>query len=255
MKCKVLAIANQKGGVGKTTTALSLGESFAAQGKKVLVMDLDPHACASIHMAFYPENMPATVRDIFAQKGDIVSEEVVIVPDKKRSFYFVPSHVRLSDVESDLRDISGKGLILRNWIQKQAGGFDAVIIDCPPHMGVVLINALVASDMVIIPIQTDFLALHGLKLIFETMRTLNRALSSPIEFRALATMHDRRAGACRRVLNLLRKKLGARLFETVIHVDTKFREASAMGMVISRYAPDSRGAREYDLLAREVLAL
>lgn len=255
MKCKVLAVANQKGGVGKTTTALSLGAAFAARGKKVLVMDLDPHACASIHMALYPENVRYTVKDIFSEKGKLSLEKVVFQPDEKRAFHFVPSHVRLSDLETDLRDVSGKGLILRNWLLKYDDEFDLVLIDCPPHMGIILINALVASEMVIIPIQTDFLALHGLKLIFETMRTLNRALSSPVKFRALATMYDQRAGACRRVLNLLRKKLGSRLFETVIHMDTKFREASARGMVISQYAPESRGAKEYELLAKEVLSL
>ncbi|MFO7817870.1 MAG: ParA family protein [Thermodesulfobacteriota bacterium] len=250
---KVLAIANQKGGVGKTTTALSLGAAFSDMGKKVLLVDMDPHACASIHMALYPENMRFTIKDVFAAKGNIDPEKIIIEPKGSRPFSFVSSHIRLSDVEADLHETTGKGVILRNWLLKVKNEYDFVIIDCPPHMGIILINALVASDMVIIPIQTDFLALHGLKLIFETMRLLNRALKSPIKFRALATMYDRRAGACRRVLNLLRKKLKGRLFETVINTDTKFREASARGMVINKYAPESRGTKEYELLAKEVL--
>jgi len=127
-------------------------------------------------------------------------------------------------------------------------------MDCPPHVGVLLVNALVAADLVIIPIQTDFLALHGLRLLFDTIRTLNRALPGPINFRALPTMFDRRAGACRRVLNLLRKKIGQKMFETVINLDTNFREASARGKVIFEIDPNSRGAVEYSILAKEIVA-
>ena len=130
-----------------------------------------------------------------------------------------------------------------------------MILDCPPHTGVVLVNALVAADLLVIPIQTDFLALHGVRNLFDTMRTLNRVLPRPIAYRALATMFDRRAKACLRVLALLRAKFGGRMFETVIGLDTKFREASAEGRVIRDMAPDSRGAREYAALAGEVLAL
>jgi len=133
--------------------------------------------------------------------------------------------------------------------------YDHVILDCPPQTGVVLVNALVAADLCIIPIQTDFLALHGVHLLFDTMRALNRVLPRPIPYRGLATMFDRRARACARVLALLREKFGSRLFATVIGLDTKFREASANGQVISDMAPDSRGAREYAQLAEEVLAL
>ncbi|MFW6235568.1 MAG: ParA family protein, partial [Desulfovibrionales bacterium] len=107
--------------------------------------------------------------------------------------------------------------------------------------------------LVVIPIQTDFLALHGLKLIFDTLRMLNKALPSKVPYKALATMYDRRAGACRRVLLLLRKKLGQKLFETVINTDTKFRDASARGKVILDYAPETRGSLEYQRLAKEII--
>ncbi|MFN2267650.1 MAG: ParA family protein, partial [Desulfonatronovibrio sp.] len=144
------------------------------------------------------------------------------------------------------------GLILKKWLGQTKNNYDVIIIDCPPQMGVILVNALVAADLVIIPTQTDFLALHGFKLIFDTMRLLNKALKNPIKYKVLATMYDRRAGACRRILNLLRKKMGTRLFETVINTDTKFRESSARGRVIHDYAPKSRGALEYLLLAKEI---
>ena len=253
-----MSIANQKGGVGKTTTTLSLGAALKKFGKSVLVMDLDPHACATIHLSFFPGSFRWSALDIFTRSinkdksdpGDFKFSDVIY---KCKFFDFVPSHIRLSDLESDLKDVSGKGLILRNWIRKVGTDYDYILIDCPPQMGVLLVNALVAADLVIIPIQTDFLALHGLKLIFDTMRLLNKVLKNTLDYCTLATMFDRRAGACKRVLKLLRQKMGSRMFSTIIHTDTKFREASARGEVILEYAPKSRGALEYLQLAREVL--
>ncbi|HWQ07970.1 MAG TPA: ParA family protein, partial [Holophaga sp.] len=151
-------------------------------------------------------------------------------------------------------DRRGKGVLLRQALES-GPTYDQVILDCPPHTGVVLVNALVASDLLIIPIQTDFLALHGVRHLFDTMRALNRVLPRPIAYRALATMFDRRARACVRVLTLLREKFGDRMFATVIGLDTKFREASASGRVIQDVAPECRGSLEYAKLAEEVTAL
>lgn len=252
---QVIAVANQKGGVGKTTTSLSLGAALALAGHRTLVMDLDPHACASIHLAYYPENLEYTVLDIFqAEKAEYAGLwDKIIHPAERESFFdFAAAHIRLSELEMDLKSRVGRGAILTEALAPLRGRYDYIVIDCPPHVGVLLVNALVAADLVIIPIQTDFLALHGLRLIFDTIRTLNRVLPRPINFRALATMFDRRAGACRRVLNLLRKKLGPRLCDTVINLDTNFREASAKGKVIYEIDPSSRGAVEYSLLAKEI---
>ena len=256
MGAKVLAVANQKGGVGKTTTSLSLGAALLRMGKKVLVLDLDPHACASIHLAFYPENSGLTVYDIFQAKPEEWAElwKKVIHSGRGTSFDFAAGSIRLSELETDLKSRPGRGAVLTRALKVLQGEYDYIVMDCPPHVGVLLVNALVAADLVIIPIQTDFLALHGLRLIFDTIRTLNRVLPAPIKFRALPTMFDRRAGACRRVLNLLRKKLGPKMFETVINLDTNFREASAGGKVIFEIDPNSRGAVEYSILAKEIVA-
>jgi chromosome partitioning protein len=251
----VLAIANQKGGVGKTTTTLSLAAALRKLKQRTLVMDLDPHACASIHLRFYPEQLTDTAYDLF-QSDEAHWEDVwqrIRHSSRELPFDFVPGNIRLSELEVDLKGRTGKGGILYNFLQDHADEYDYVLLDCPPHVGILLVNALVASNLVIIPIQTDFLALHGLKLLFDTVRTLNRVLPSPIRYKALATMFDRRAGACRRVLNLLRHKMGERMFETVINTDTKFRDASAQGKTIFDVAPDSRGAHEYTLLAKEIL--
>ena len=252
---RVLAIANQKGGVGKTTTALSLAAALALAGRRVLVMDLDPHGCASAHLGVFPEDAAATAADVFrAQSPGTVPWQRVVIRPRGAVFDLVASHAALSDVETDMKDRKGKGVLLKDALAS-GPAYDHVLLDCPPHTGVVLVNALVAADLCVIPIQTDFLALHGVRNLFDTMRTLNRVLPRPIAYRALATMFDRRAGACQRVLALLREKFTGRMFETVIDLDTKFREASATGRVVQDVAADSRGAREYAGLAREVLAL
>lgn len=130
-----------------------------------------------------------------------------------------------------------------------------MVLDCPPHVGILLINALLAADLLIIPIQTDFLALHGLKLLFDTVHTLNKVLGRPIRYRAVPTMYDKRAKACTRVLELMRRKMEHALFSTIIGVDTRFREASALGCTIYDIDVHSRGALCYDSLAEEVLTL
>lgn len=253
---RVVAIANQKGGVGKTTTALSLGAALRRQGLRVLVMDLDPHANASIHMALFPESLTATAYDLFAER--VHTPEIwtrIIHHHERTGLDIVPGHIRLSELEIDTKDRPNKGLILKHALHDLADRYDMILLDCPPHVGVLLINALVAADLLLIPVQTEFLALHGLRLIFDTIRMLNKVLPRPVTYKILATMFDRRAGACRRVLEILDARLPGRIFETVIGLDTKFREASASGRVIFEVSATTRGAREYMDLAEEILAL
>ncbi len=257
MSAKVIAVANQKGGVGKTTTALTLGAALANLNKKILIIDLDPHICASIHLRFYPDEQDTTVYNIFKDEGvpykDIWPQ--IIKTQSELKFDVVPGHVHLSELEGDLRSRSDRGFILKTALKDLQNSYDYIILDCPPHVGVLLINALVASDLLIMPIQTDFLALHGLKLIFDTIRTLNKALPEPISYRALPTMYDKRTKACKHVLDLLHTKMGSAIFTSVIPLDTRFREASAQGTVIYSINSASRGAIAYSDLANEVINL
>ena len=257
MPAKILAVANQKGGVGKTTTALTLGTGLARRGQKVLVLDLDPHACASLHLKLYPEEQETTLHDLLLADE---SEWPAIwarltAPVGAHGMYAAPGSIRLSELELDLRERKGKGMVVAQALCHVAPQYDYILLDCPPHVGILLVNALVASDLLIIPIQTDFLALHGLKLLFDTIRTLNKVLPKPICYKALPTMYDKRARACNRVLDLLRNKMDNAVFETIIGVDTRFREASALGCSIYDLDPETRGAREYDALTEEVLRL
>ncbi len=254
MQARVVAIANQKGGVGKTTTTLTLGAALARLGRRVLVMDLDPHANASVHLSQFPEMLEATAYDLFqAERADAELWGRILKPGLKAGFDFVPGHIRLSELEVDLKDRQGKGMILTQALEELKGRYDYVLVDCPPHVGVLLVNAIVASDVVLIPIQTDFLALYGIRLLFDTIRLVNRVLPRPVRYMALPTMYDQRTAACRHILRLMRDKLGERVLETVIHFDTKFRESSAGGRVIYEVDPKARGAVEYLQLAKEIM--
>jgi len=241
--------------VGKTTTTLTLGAALARLGKRVLVMDLDPHANASVHLSQFPEMLEATAYDLFqAEKAQAELWGRILKPGMAAGFDFVPGHIRLSELEVDLKDRQGKGLILSQALDELRDRYDYVLVDCPPHVGILLVNAIVASDVVLIPIQTDFLALYGIRLLFDTIRLVNRVLPRPVRYLALPTMYDQRTAACRRILRLMRDKLGEKVLETVIHFDTKFRESSAGGKVIYEIDPRARGAVEYLQLAKEIMS-
>lgn len=257
MEARILAIANQKGGVGKTTTAINLGAALARDGKKVLLVDLDPHACASLHARVYADNQKAHLYDIFVASADLWPQiwHNLIIRDALDGMDIVPASIRLSELENDLRDRKAKGEILSSALRPLRKYYDFIILDCPPHLGILLVNALLAADLLIIPIQTDFLALHGLKLLFDTLRTLNKVLPRPVRYKAVPTMYDKRTKACIRVLELLRQKMGDSVFSTIVGIDTRFREASALGKSIFDLDSRSRGAQAYAALAKEVMAL
>lgn len=257
MPASILAVANQKGGVGKTTTSINLASALARKGKKTLVIDLDPHACASLHTRILPEEGKANLYDIFVADPKLWPQiwPKLIQKTAIDNMEIAPGCIRLSELENDFRDRKSKGGVLAQALENLKSRYDYIILDCPPHLGILLINALVAADLLIIPIQTDFMALHGLKLLFDTLRTLNKVLPRPVRYRALPTMFDKRAKACSRVLELLRQKMGKAMFSTIIGVDTRIREASAMGCSVFEVDARSRGSKAYNELADEVLAL
>ena len=231
---------------------------MSRSGKKVLLLDLDPHACATLHARIYPEDLRASLYDIFITREEHSWAELwqkIIRPSALQGMDIAPGSIRLGELEVDFRERTDKGKVLKRSVGGISEDYDFLILDCPPHVGILLVNALVAADLLIIPIQTDFLALHGLKLLFDTLHTLNKVLPKPIFFRAVPTMYDKRAKACTRVLELMRHKMKNSLFDTIIGIDTHFREASALGCTIYDIDEQSRGAHNYNALAEEVLRL
>lgn len=191
-----------------------MGGALARQGKKVLLLDLDPHACATLNARIYPEDMGLSLHDIFLAREEdwpVLWPQVTHV-DALEGMDVAPGNIRLSELEVDFRERRGKGGVLARSLAEQRRNYDFIVLDCPPHVGILLVNALVAADLLIIPIQTDFLALHGLKLLFDTLHTLRRALGRPIRYRAVPTMYDKRAKACTKVLELMRNKWMERCF-------------------------------------------
>lgn len=257
MPAKVIAIANQKGGVGKTTTTLTLGVALARLGHNVLILDVDPHACASLHLKIYSEDQDHTIYDIFIGDEQDWSKiwKKIIRPTAINQLHIVPACIKLSELEMDLFHKKGKGFILKQALPLLVDDYDYILLDCPPHLGILLVNAIVSTDFLIIPIQTDVLALHGLKLLFNTIRTLNKVVEKPVRYKALPTLYDKRANACRKILELTREKMKDSIFETVIGLDTHFREACARGCSIYDIDPQTQGARAYDALAKEVVKL
>ena len=240
--------------MGKTTTAVTLAGALQRMGKQALLIDLDPHANASVHLRIYPESQDLNGYDLFrAEPGEWPELWSKIRVRHALGFDLVPASIRLSELEVDLNERPGKGVLLKEALALVQGEYDFVLLDCPPHVGILLVNALVACDLMIIPIQTDFLALHGLKLLFDTVNLLNKVLPQPIRYRALATMFDRRTKASQRVLELMQNKMGDNLFQTVIGIDTRFRDASAQGRVVYELGVETRGGREYEDVARELL--
>ncbi len=252
--CKVLTIANQKGGVGKTTTAVTLAATFAAEGKRVLLVDLDPHGSATLHMAVIPENVPATMSDVARLNGTKMDD--VLLSTSQPNLDLAPGSIRLFRVERDayLRGVADPGLWFRRILEPIASRYDYVVIDSSPALGNLLVNALTAADLVIVPVQADYLALPGVKLLLETIAEVNQILNIRIRYRVLATMYDGRLNSCRMTLNTIQAKFGEMAFKTVISIDTKFKEASAIGETVVTRFPECRGAAEFRRLAEEIKA-
>lgn len=255
----VFCIANQKGGVGKTTTATALAQGLSEHNKRVLLIDWDPQASLTVSLGFNPDNLSLTsydvLKSIIRNNGNQAIPDVILTTSNPR-VDLVPSNIELSQAQLDLVNAFTRELILKEMLQPVCENYDYILVDCLPSLGLLTINALSAANKVIIPLQADFLAMKGLALLLPTIIRVKEKINQDLEILGiLFTMTNSRTLHSREVIEVTKRAFGDRIkvFDTTIPTSVRFKEAPAAGMSILTYAPQSDGAEAYRLFTEEVL--
>ena len=248
---RVWAVANQKGGVGKTTTAVSLAGQLSREDKTVLLIDLDPHGSMTAYFNYDPDSHSPSVYHLFQSPATALRE--VMIDTSIDGVKLLPSSTAVATLDRQLGTQEGKGLVIKRALVPYFDQFDYCLIDCPPLLGILMVNALAAASQLLVPVQTEFLAIKGLERMLHTLNMILRARKQPLEYLIIPTMFDRRTRAAIESLRQLRDKYPEHMWDQVIPVDTQFREASRRGAPVSHVAASSRGAKAYTALLRTLL--
>ncbi len=248
---KVISIVNQKGGVGKTTTTINLAAYLAWHGKRVLIVDLDPQANATSGVGIKHQELPYGLYEALA--GQAVFREVILGTGHE-NYYVAPATLALAGANIELVYVNNREFLLDNLIKEVRDDYDYVLIDCPPSLGLLTINGLVAADEILIPVQSEYFALEGLGQLLHTINLVQGNLKAELGILgAVITMYTRKNRLSGEVLRELCQYFPNRLFRTIIPRDESLAEAPSYGQTILKYAPWSQGARAYEALAREIL--
>ena len=249
---KVIALANQKGGVGKTTTAINTGAYLAELGKRVLLLDIDPQGNAGSGLGVSVMNLQKTVYQVLL--GEISADEAILktaIPN----LWLLPANIDLSGLEVDLLDVKNRDYILKEIINKIKINYDYVLIDCPPSLGLLTLNALCAADRVLIPLQCEYFALEGLTQLLRVVRLVQQDLNPTLAFEGvLLTMYDSRTRLSAQVVQDVKTHFKEQVFEVIIPRNVKLSEAPSFGEPIGVYEPLSAGAIAYKKLAKEMVS-
>ena len=249
---EVIAIINQKGGVGKSTTAINLAASLGDLGKRVLVVDFDPQGNATSGFGVDKDELKHDVYD--ALTNDMPLSQIV-VESPVPNVYVAPATIQLAGAEIELVSVMARESVLRYVLEDVRDKYDFIFVDCPPSLGLLTVNSLVAADSLLIPIQCEFYALEGLTKLLESMRMVKGRLNPQLDiFGVVMTMFDVRTTLSRQVVDEVRAYFGDKVFETIIPRNIKLSEAPSHGLPINLYDPRSKGAIAYAELAREVAA-
>lgn len=248
---KIIAVANQKGGVGKTTTCVNLSAYFADLGKKVLLIDLDPQGNATSGVGVEKNSDLKSIYNIIT--GDSSAYDV-IQKTKIRNFDIIPSEINLAGAEIELVQMDDRENVIKGCLNQLRNNYDYIMIDCPPSLGLLTVNALTASDTVLIPIQCEFYALEGLSQLMNTVKLVKKHLNAKLDIEGVVlTMKDSRSNLVNQVSGEIRKFFGKKVYETAIPRNIRLAEAPSYGETILTYDPKSKGAMAYKALAVEVL--
>ncbi|UCG56303.1 MAG: ParA family protein [Phycisphaerales bacterium] len=251
---RTIAIVNQKGGCGKTTTAVNTAAAFATMGHRVLLIDLDPQAHATIGLGFDPNTFDKTVYNVLTNPYTPMSE--VVTSTNIEWLDLAPCNVLLASAELELAGEPGKELLLGKGLRPVRDRYDLCVIDCPPALGVLTLNALVCSSDIIVPVQVHYYALEGLKRLLETVRIIRERFHpySVENINLLLTFVEDRTIFSRQIQQQMREVFGDLVYETVIHRTVRLSEAPSAGESVLTYAPNSRGATDHKTLAAEILS-
>jgi chromosome partitioning protein len=250
---KIYAIAMQKGGVGKTTSVVNMAAFLARSGHRVLVVDMDPQANATSNFGFNKHDIDKSVYQLLLEDSD---HEPVIIQDQVTKVSLLPANPGLAGAEVELVNLMAREYRLRDALESINGAYDYVLIDCPPSLGLLTINALTAArDGIIIPVQCEYLALEGLTQLMQTIQLVQKHLNPQLKIRGLVmTMYDGRTNLSRQVVEEVRSHFPGKVFRTIIPRNVRLSEAPSYGQPITIYAPDSPGAIAYQFLAKEIVA-
>lgn len=247
---KVISIVNQKGGVGKTTTAVNLSSALARLGRKVLVVDIDPQGNASSGLGVDKNGLEATLYDVFLGIFNLSS---IIVGTAQSSLWVAPANMDLVGAEVELSGVPGRETRLRDQVERLRSQFDYIFFDCPPSLGLLTLNALVASDSVLVPLQCEYYALEGVSALMQTITLARQQLNPTLELEGVVlTMYDGRTNLARQVGNEARKYFGDKVFQAVVPRNVRLSECPSFGQPIFIYDEQSAGAEAYSSLALEL---
>jgi chromosome partitioning protein len=250
---RIIAIANQKGGVGKTTTTINLGAALAEYGRRVLLVDFDPQGALSVGLGVNPHNLDLTIYNLLM--SDDVTLDDILIKTNINGLHVLPANIDLSAAEIQLVSEVAREMALARLLRPAAKDYDFILIDCQPSLGLLAINALTCAHGVLVPLECEFFSLRGVALLLDTIDKVRERLNFDLELEGiLATMYDSRTTHCRQVLQRVVEAFGDKVYQTVITKTVKFPESTVAGTPITSLDPTSSGARNYRQLARELIA-